>query len=206
MRSLKVVEIELGPNIEIRPVLAGRNGGRSEMFSDMVKRLKPYAAINGTFYSQDMLPLGDVLVDGKLLIRGRYPNAIAIGKNGRIEFIRRSSDRFDWSNYKCALAAGPRLVHKGVVGVDPKADGFLRLDKESLAPRSGIGLTKSGRLLLVVSTEPVNIVDFAQAMKKAGAVEAMNLDGGPASGLYYDGKLLVKANLRMTNLLVIYKR
>lgn len=205
-RHVFVVRIPLERGVELRPVIAHGKVTRSESFDEMVTRLKPYAAINGTFFSSELKPLGDIVIDGKLANRGHYPNAIAAKSNGQVVFVRRTGRRFDWRGYTSALAAGPRLVHKGRIKLDLKADGFRLLGLEIKAPRSGIGLTRCGELLLVVDTDYVTIPDFAQTMLDQGAVEAMNLDGGPASGLYHDGKTLVPATLRMTNILMVVKR
>ena len=86
---LQVVRVKMSEGVEIRPVLADRKAGKSEIFSDIVERVRPLAAINGTFFSPEMTPQGDILVDGNLAVRGHYPNAIAMRNDGRIEFVRR---------------------------------------------------------------------------------------------------------------------
>lgn len=40
-------------------------------------------------------------------------------------------------------------------------------------------------------------------MKKAGAYQAMNLDGGASSGLYYNGKYLTTPGRKISNALVV---
>jgi len=205
-RTLQVVTIPLDSGIEIRPALAGGQVGGHEMFSKIVDRLKPYAAINGTFYSEKWVPIGDVLIDGKLEAQGRYPNAIAVRNDGKVEIFRRKGAKFDWTGYKCALAAGPRLVDGGQIMLDPLRDGFKQLSLNISASRSGIGLTKDNKLLLVVCKDPIKLVEFAKIMQDLGAVDALNLDGGPCCGLYHDGKLIVDADASMSNVLAIYKR
>lgn len=204
--GLSVVRIQTGPGVEIRPILASPESGKSEVFRSIVAGVHPYAAINGTFFSPEMAPQGDVLVDGKLAVRGHYPNAIAMRKNGRVEFVRRQGKRFDWSGYKAALSAGPRLVHNGKILLDPVSDGFRKAALTIVASRSGVGLTQSGELLLAVQRRPVKLAEFAQTMLDLGAVEAINLDGGPACGLYHDGVFLEEPALRMTNVLCVFRR
>lgn len=193
-------------DIELRPVVLDLKATCGLEFSQIVEKYHPCAAINGTFFNNDFRPLGDVLVDGKLVNRGAYPNAVAVTTKGKIEFVRRQGSRFDWRGYRCALAAGPRLVHEGQVGIDAEADGFHTVDADAKAWRSGIGLTDKGKLLLVVCRTPVSMWRFAELMRDHGAVEAMNLDGGAACGLYHNGKTLIPARLRMTNLLLVYRR
>lgn len=203
--STRWIELDLN-TVELRPVILDRSATHGKTFTEIVKSYKPYAAINGTFYDDNLCPLGDVLVDGKLLKSGRYRNAVAVRNDGRTEFVQRRGERFDWNGYKCALAAGPRLIHDGTIHIDPIPDGFKQMSLKLTAPRSGIGLTRTGKLLLVVDRDYVTLGQFARVMRNLGAVEAMNLDGGPASGLYCDGKTLVDARLRMTNLLLVYKK
>jgi len=55
--------------------------------------------------------------------------------------------------------------------------------------RSALGLTKDNKLLMV-TVSSAKIEDLATIMQKLGAYNAMNIDGGASSGLYYKGKLL----------------
>jgi exopolysaccharide biosynthesis protein len=200
--NLKVVEIDPS-QVEIRSVIAFN---KQETFTGMMDRLHPYAAINGTYYDHDWKPLGDILIDGKLVNRGAQRHAIAITKSGKIDFIRRKGKKFNWSGYWMGLAAGPRLIHKGKITLDPVADGFSRRSLEIKAWRSGVGKTAKGKLLLVTAQESLTLKQFAQKMQNLGAVEAMNLDGGGACALYRKGDYLAIPTLRMTNLLVVYKK
>lgn len=199
--------VELDPRtVRMLPALTRGKVCRTESFSEAVHRLKPYAATSGTFYDNQLNPLGDILIDGKLVNQGRYLCAIAVSNDGEISFVRRKGDRFDWSGYRCALAAGPRLISHGQIEIDAAADGFTERGLPAKAPRSGIALTRQGNLLLIVERDFVTLDRFAATMRDKGAVDAMNLDGGPAAGLYHDGKMLVSAPLRMTNLLLFYRK
>ena len=92
-----------------------------------------------------------------------------------------------------ALGAGPMLVSNGEINVDRNGD-FRNDVVLGRAPRTGIGLDKDGRLILVVleGRNPLgsigaNLYEFAEIMKRYGAVVAMNLDGGSSSTLVIDG-------------------
>lgn len=204
-RRIRILEVDT-THLDVRPVLAvDRASGES--FTSIVDRLKPRAAINGTFYGADMKPLGDVVIDGRLVNRGAYRNAFAVTNAGKIVFLRRARrGKFDWKGYRCALAAGPRLVHNGKIDLDPVADGFSRSSLSIGAWRCGVGTTGSGKMLLVVVTKDVTLSEFAHVMLDIGCVEAMNLDGGGACALYHDGSLLVAPTLPMTNVLAVFER
>ena len=196
--------IEIDPTAaEIRPVIANGNG---EYFSDMVKRLKPTAAINGTFYSAEMKPLGDILIDGKLKCRGHYPNAFAVTNDGKIKLIRGTKQHIDWSGCRHGIAAGPRLVHNGIVELKPNDDGFTKRSLTIAATRTGIGITKDGNLLLVTTSREILLQDFAEVMVKLGATEALNVDGGGARGLLFKDKIYANPYLLMTNILAVYEK
>ena len=92
--NVKSVVIDPRSNVEIRPVMLDMNKAYGKTFSQIAGSLHPYAAINGTFYDANLKPLGDILINGKLVNKGKYPNAIAVKNNGKIEFVRRDGDRF----------------------------------------------------------------------------------------------------------------
>lgn len=204
-RNVHVVSIDLKPGVKIRPVMARRSSEGGQSFLDMVKSLKPYAAINGTFYDENYRPLGDVVIGGKIVNRGHYRNAIAIKSSGQVDFLHVDSGRLPWRGYTAGLAAGPRLVHSGKVSLNPVADGFSRRSLTINALRSAVGKTKDGKLLLVTTKQPMLLAEFAKVMLDLGAVEALNLDGGGACGLYHNGKFLSQPYLPMTNILAVYK-
>lgn len=203
---VRVVEIELGPGVQIRPALADSKSFHSETFKHMIHRLQPYAAINGTFYNESMKPLGDILINGKLVNRGHYRNAMAVTDSGKVVFIKRGRHGFNWSKYRFGLASGPMLVSDGAIVLNPHADGFKHKCLGVKAWRSGVGLSKKGKLLLITAKEPLTLLEFARLMRDRGAVDALNLDGGGACGLYHKGKVLSFPSIPMTNLLVIYKK
>lgn len=203
--NVRVVEIETGPDVQIRPALA-ESRSEGEAFDNIIERLQPYAAINGTYYDHDMKPLGDLLIDGRLANRGCYRNALAVTSEGKIAFIHRSKGRLRWKGYIAGIAAGPRLVHKGRIALDPVADGFSPKSLNVRAWRSGVGQTATGKLLLVTARESLTLGEFARLMLDEGSVEAMNLDGGGACALYSQGKVLSTPSLPMTNVLLVYKK
>ena len=202
--GVRVVEVDLSKGYRVEPVMA-ENRAEGDIFPEMVTRLRPYAAINGTFYDENKRPLGDVVIGGRLVNRGHYRSAIAVTDDGKVEFRHITGGRFDWSGYRAGLAAGPRLVHNGEVFLRPNEDGFTMSSLKVVAARSGVGLTRDDRLLMVTVTRPVTLAVFAAIMRDLGCVEAMNLDGGGACGLYRDGDILTLPGLMMANLLAVYK-
>ena len=202
--GVRMVEIDLSKGFRIEPVMAS-DKANGDLFAEMVERLKPYAAINGTFYDENLRPLGDVVIGGKLVNRGHYRTAIGVRTDGTIEFRHRASGRFNWSGFNAGLASGPRLVHAGKIACDPVADGFGPGSVTLSAQRSGVGITADNRLLLVTTTSRFTLAQFAGIMLELECTEAMNLDGGGACALHRDGDFLELPGLPMTNILAVYQ-
>ena len=98
-----------------------------------------------------------------------------------------------WPDVYDSVGGGPLLVADGKLAVTPECStSFCRSN-----PRTGIGVTSDGDILLVVvdgrqprwSVGPT-IYGFARIMKAQGAVWAMNLDGGGSTTMVVDGELV----------------
>ncbi|AEF16891.1 copper amine oxidase-like domain-containing protein [Thermoanaerobacterium xylanolyticum LX-11] len=123
----------------------------------------------------------------------------------KINFTNDSGNPVDWSDVVEAVGAGPTLVKDGVVSADPVGEGFTEDKIVSLSyARSAIGVTAQGDILLVTTPE-ITVYQLAQIMKDLGAYNAMNLDGGASSGLYFKGGYLTKPGRDLSNALIFYK-
>ncbi|BCL37982.1 phosphodiester glycosidase family protein [Nostoc sp. MS1] len=100
-----------------------------------------------------------------------------------------------------AIGAGPRLLPQLTSeqeGFVDKTKGRDALGTEQPNARTAVGITRDGSVILVmVAQKPsqpnnsgISLVQLAQLMKTLGASEAMNLDGGSSSSLYYKGKAI----------------
>jgi len=97
---------------------------------------------------------------------------------------------FGWANVLDAVGGVPMLLRDDVILNEcTSACGSV--------PRTGVGVTANGRILLVVvdgrqpkwSVGPT-VTEFARIMKDLGAVTALNLDGGGSSTMVVDGKVV----------------
>jgi hypothetical protein len=95
-----------------------------------------------------------------------------------------------WANVFDAVGGAPLLLRDGeVVGICNSACGRQ--------PRTGVGVTATGRILLVVvdgrqanwSLGPT-AAEFADIMAGLGAVTALNLDGGGSSEMVVEGEVV----------------
>lgn len=100
---------------------------------------------------------------------------------------------------EAALGGGPRLLPNLTL----EEEGFLDIQKEKVVrdalnynqrnARTAVGLTADGSIVWVMAAQRsespsgLTLPELANFMKKLGIVEAMNLDGGSSSSLYYQG-------------------
>jgi len=100
-----------------------------------------------------------------------------------------------WSPWE-ALAAGPMLIRNGVKSVTSDEEVFFGTAIPRVHPRSAVGVTETGDLLLLVvdgrqaDSRGVDLDHLATILLNLGAVDAMNLDGGGSSELIVNGTLI----------------
>lgn len=123
----------------------------------------------------------------------------------RVKFQDPSGNQLDWSNVTTALSAGPLLVKNGSIVLNAKQEGFTGHDiLTGSAIRSALGIVNNKALLVV--TPRVTVSELAQIMKKLNCESALNLDGGASSGLYANGKYLIKPLRAISHGLVFIKK
>jgi exopolysaccharide biosynthesis protein len=171
----------------------------------LVTRSYPIAAITGTFFApQDGTPVADVMVDGKLVARGNRGSVLAVTDSGEVQISDKGyKRRFDWSGIKYGLRGAVRLISKGDVNPNPKAQRFRDPRIWGRAARTGVGIDHRGKLVLVATKQNVTLSELGRAMRKRGVVDAVSLDGGGSTCLYYMGKMVVPTSRRLSNMFVI---
>ena len=149
-------------------------------------------------YQGGLVGVGQVTIpsDGYLLVARQTPEAAkqlptGITVRGRQAFI---PERF--ASFPNLIGAGPLLLKNGTLSLDGKLEKFQAGFDTQAAVRSAIATTKEkGKVLLVtVQAAPEgvapNLLQTAEVLKKLGAVDALNLDGGSSSTLYLGGNIL----------------
>ena len=102
----------------------------------------------------------------------------------------------EWDAAVQVLGAGPMLVKDGTIYLTTKTEGFGSDVAGGRAPRTAIGITQEGKILLVVvdgrhtSSAGMTLLELALFMQELGAVEAMNLDGGGSSEMVIFDKVV----------------
>ncbi len=101
----------------------------------------------------------------------------------------------EW-NVRDAIGAGPYLVRNGEVHVTSDDEVFFGTSIPDVHPRTAAGRTAAGGLIVMVvdgrqpESRGVGLEELATLMLEAGAVEAINLDGGGSSTLVVNGILV----------------
>jgi len=177
--------------------------GHGESFDSMTKRLSPLAAITGGFYdTKTFKPIGDIVIDGKIIHDGCIgPAFIVSALDNSVQIVSQEEYRTIPKNtLRLGIQTGPTLVKDGKIALDPGAEGFHIARS---AQRTAIGLTADGKLILIATDVPIYLYKLADVMLKAGCISAVTLDGGGSTGIYYDGKVKVHPARLMVSLLVI---
>lgn len=202
----------LHPKVKLDVVLAGNTVGKVEALNSMAKRNQAIAAINGTFFDaytkgDYKAPYGYIVSGGKMLKKssGDLKVIFTYDSNHLATLIpgQDFTSRFASGTMEGAVQAGPRLLVNGKVSLNVAAEGFR--DPKILTgggARSALGLTRDHKLILL-TTGGATIPQLAEMMKQAGAYQAMNLDGGASSGLYYNGKYLTTPGRLISNAIVV---
>ncbi len=211
--SVKMITISLAhPNVHLDVVMAGNQKGKVESLSSIAKRSKAIVAINGSYFdaytkNSYKTPYGYIVSGGKLqmIASGDRRTVFTYNHNLLAGMIpgTKFNDLFAEGDLEGALQAGPRLVTDGKVALNLRGEGFR--DPKILkggSTRSAIGLTRDNMLILL-TTKKATMPQLAQIMRQAGAYQAMNLDGGASSGLYYNGKYLTTPGRKISNALVV---
>jgi hypothetical protein len=134
---------------------------------------------------------GDVILATGRSSTGAAANAIRALTPGTVVSLTWS---LGWADVATSIGGMPLLVQNGKVGGNVYCGGSF-CDPN---PRTGIGYTATGKILLVTvdGRQPgwsvgMTMTRFAQAMIGLGAVNAVNLDGGGSTTMWARGQGLV---------------
>ncbi len=206
--SVHVITVNLNdPHIKVSIATAQGFPRANEPFGTLIGHAAPAAAITGTYFHKSSFhPVGEIVADGRVRSRGRVGTVMAITPYNAVTFAPSPRERRgDWRAHETVLGAGPRLLADGEVAVKARREGFRDPHVLGRASRTAVGLTAHNKLLLVAVRRAVTLTELAKIMKAMGCVQAMNLDGGSSSALYFDGKAAVSPRRPLVNLLVVHQ-
>jgi hypothetical protein len=168
---------------------------------------KPTAAITGTFFNvHSAYPVADILIDGKKVSEGERGSILAVDWFGNVKiFDSKLSQKVDWFLYRYALRGLVRIMTDGQVTPNPRAQKFRDPRVWARTLRTAVGTTDKGKLVMIASTNGVTLSEIGKAMKKLGVTDAVGLDGGSSTCLFYRGKMAISPNRRLCNLFTIHE-
>ena len=174
----------------------------------LVDHSQSMVAITGTFFSPGSEKcVGDVLVDGNLVARGARGTAVAVDWYGNVSiFDEPFNKKIDWSSYQFGLRGAVRVVDGGKVRPNPVAQRFHDSHIWGKASRIGLGLTKTGKLLLFGTGDSVTLSELGRVMKSWGVRNGVSLDGGALTCFYYNGAFLIPPHRKLCNLFIVGER
>lgn len=175
-----------------------------ETTSQIAENNDAIAAINGggfTDQSSNALwtgnggfPIGLIMSEGKIIFNDIEKNGqadlLAITKEGVMLVGKYSAEKLQELGVQEALSFGPSLVINGKMTAMSGDGGW------GIAPRTVIGQRKDGAIILLVidgrgaSSLGATLKEAQEVIYKLGAVNAMNLDGGKSTTMYYDGDII----------------
>jgi exopolysaccharide biosynthesis protein len=209
--GITVRTIEVNPqDPRIRVTVATASGfpRGDEPFGSILARYHPILAVDGAYFSKRTLaPIGDIVVDGRVVYQGMMGTALALTSNGEAVIRRVVPDHaMDWTGYDAVVACGPALVLNGRIDVDPIGERFHDPHVMGATRRMGIAVLPGGHLLFVTTAEAVTFARWAAVMEALGARDALNLDAGASLALAYRGRIIESPGRKLTNLIVVVPR
>jgi len=183
-----------------RLTLVSSTQDEGQYLEDMVESIEGLGGINCSGYNDREtrgIPWGTVIVNGKLvysckrlLYTESHLHSIGGMTTSRQLVVGRMDDQqINEKDFLWAFEFGPILIING-------EKTALNQHTGGIAPRTAIGQTEEGHILLVVidgrqsSSLGAYLTDVQTILHENGAINAISLDGGASSSMVYEGELV----------------
>jgi hypothetical protein len=143
--------------------------------------------------------------DGYVIyFHGEWPVASRFWVGRRASYTVRAEDGSapGIANAWEAIGGGPQLLVEGMEFANPAAEGFHDPKVFRSGRRAMVGVSQD-QSELIFAVADGSLDQCAHIMKKLGAYDAMNLDGGASTGLWANGKYLVSPGRQINNALIL---
>jgi hypothetical protein len=207
--SVCVIAVDLNdPSLMVDVGLPQAGISHHETFGTFLRRHAPLAAVTGTYFDmRTLLPTGSIVVGGKIVHLSHIGTAVCFMSGNKVKFVdAKFGEACDLAGAQCGMRTGPRLLAGGQYALDPRREGFRHPGLFGARTRMALGVTAGKQLLLVFVGTPVNFARLASIMKALDAVDAVCLDGGTSSAMYFKGRIVHQPGRMLTNLIEIYRR
>lgn len=207
--AVSLITVNLNDSsIKVGVGLPARGIPHAESFRSFVSRRSPLAAVTGTYFdTRTHIPTGSIVVDGKLVHQSNIGTAVCFTPDNRVRFVAgKRGESCDLTGAECAVRTGPRLLAAGEYALNPRQEGFRHPGLYGARTRMVLGVTPMNKLLLVSVRTPVTFGRAAGIMKLLGATDAVCLDGGTSSAMYYKGRIVRHPGRLLTNVIEVQRR
>ena len=142
---------------------------------------------------------GNMTLDNSSIVlsgHGVNADALARVKKGDRVAVNQTLGSRKADEARLVVGAGPLLLENGQINVRIREEAIAPDIAFGRAPRTGAGVTADGTVLLMVvdgrsqHSAGMTLKEFAQYLKRFGAVSAVNFDGGGSSEMVLDGKIM----------------
>jgi hypothetical protein len=193
-QTVHVLEIDPAKNEAMCKLVAWSPRARVSSLGTGTEAL---AAVNGGYFDGEGKPVGFLRIDARDIAGPAATKpargAVGLGGEGGLDF-RRLGAGDAWEGPRDAIGAGPILVEAGVVKRDFAVEGFTDAKFLGANPRTAIGETAEGRILLVTvdgrqaGAAGMSLDELAGLMASLGCRDALNLDGGGSTTCWIRGR------------------
>lgn len=133
--------------------------------------------------------------DGYILALRAYDTPAPVLVSGTAVTIQSDFLPASLAPFPHIVGGGPLLIRNRGIVLDAALEQFGSAFASQAAPRSAIGYTANGDILLVaIHNSPTGagptLAETAQVMAQLGSIDALNLDGGSSASLYLGGRLI----------------
>lgn len=176
--ALALFSPRFGPN------LSTALGGVEVVLGRVGLPLTPVGSWRGTVTTMRAAGTGAAIDAGTLVLVAPADSPLLADLTTGVQVSLAASITSGWEHVQHAVSGRGFLVRGGAVSISPRPS-----DAPYTHPRSALGLTGDGRLLLVSvdgrqsDSRGVSLDDLAAILLGRGAVTAINLDGGSSSTL-----------------------
>lgn len=187
----------------VNVVTSSKIGVEGEYLTEMSENNKSFVAINAGGFADENFngdggtPLGITVTKNNMVTTSQYKNGNAgiIGFNSENKLVleKYTSDETTANGIRDCVSFGPYLIKDGET---QKLTGSGALGPSSRAARTVIGQREDGIVLFLVvdgdrtKSEGATLGEVTDIMKKYGAVNAGNLDGGTSSQMTVGNTLI----------------
>lgn len=151
--------------------------------------------IAGVVTEIDSPVVNTVIPEGSMVLSGSGPSGNPLaswlqpGDQVGIDFKLTSSRSVNWDDVTEAVGGGPCLIRNGAIHLGYDEEGFGLAFAVTSHPRTAIGVTDTGKILLATVdgrqtiSSGIQLKQLAELLMSRGCINAANLDGGGSTTL-----------------------